>query len=303
MSEASLNSGKQRVAFVTGITGYLGSHLAEALLAGGWQVIGLKRRSSSLLRLESILHGLVLHDLEETDMSALFNQHGKIDAVIHTATCYGRNGESISQMLEANLAFPLRLMDAAVAAGVGLFINSDTVLDKFLNPYALSKGQFAEWGKYFAQQKKIQFLNLKLEHFYGPKDDLSKFTTHVINSCLNNVPELNLTLGEQQRDFMYIDDVVAAYILLLAKRESLEESFTEFEVGSGVAISIRQFVETVHRLTASTTSLNFGAIPYRTGEAMFSQAHTNELKALGWDCQHSLESGLKQVIEQQRKSL
>jgi len=288
---------------LTGVTGYLGSHLGTALLANGHEVTGLKRKSSSLLRIENISPKIMLLDIEDIDLKGLFLQYGRFDAVIHTATCYGRNGETTSEVLEANLAFPLKLLGAAVDAGVELFINSDTVLDKFLNPYALSKGQFAEWGRYFAQQKKIRFLNLKLEHFYGPRDDQSKFTTHVINSCLANVPELKLTLGEQQRDFIYIDDVLAAYMLMLEKRASFDDGFVEFEVGSGAAISIRQFVETVHLLTASITHLNFGALPYRVGEAMYSQANTDKLKALGWQCRHSLETGLKQVIEQQRKSL
>lgn len=287
---------------LTGVTGYLGSHLAKALLANGCEVVALKRTSSSLRRIEHLLPKLELHDVEEVEMSALFTQHGKIDVVIHTATCYGRNGESASQIADANLAFPLKLLDAAVASGVGLFMNTGTVLDKFLNPYALSKGQFAEWGRYFAQQKKLRFLNLKLEHFYGPGDDKTKFTTHIIKGCLSNVPELKLTLGGQQRDFIYIDDVVAAYLLLLDKRGFFNEEFMEFEVGSGAAITIRQLVETVHRLTASTTLLNFGALPYRAGEVMFSQADTSALQALGWGCRYSIETGIKQVINQERKA-
>lgn len=287
---------------LSGVTGYLGSHLAEALLANGCEVVALKRQSSSLWRIEHLLPKLALHDVEEVQMSALFTQHGNIDAVIHTATCYGRNGESASQIAEANLAFPLKLLDAAVASGVGLFMNTDTVLDKMLNPYALSKGQFAEWGRYFSQQKKIRFINLKLEHFYGPVDDKSKFTTHVIHSCLSNVPELKLTLGEQLRDFVHIDDVVSAYLLLLGARTTFVDEFMEFEVGSGAATTIKKFVETVHRLTASTTHLNFGAQPYRTGEAMFSQADTETLRALGWHCRYNIETGLKQVIDLERKA-
>lgn len=286
---------------LTGVTGYLGSHLAASLLANGCEIVGLKRKSSSLGRIESLLPKLALYDVEEADMSAIFTQHGKIDAVIHTATCYGRNGESASQVLEANLVYPLKLLDMAVASGVALFMNTDTVLDKLLNPYALSKGQFAEWGRYFSRQKKIRFLNLKLEHFYGPGDDKSKFTTHIVNSCLANVPELKLTQGEQQRDFIYIDDVVVAYLLLLYKQESFDDEFIEFEVGSGAAVTIRELVETVHRLTASTTRLDFGALPYREGEAMFSQADTQALQTLGWHCRYSIETGLKQAIDQERK--
>jgi len=286
---------------LTGITGYLGSHLATTLLAKDCEIVGLKRKSSSLRRIESILPKLTLHDVDEANVSKLFTQHGKIDAVIHTAACYGRNGESISQVLEANLVFPLKLIDAATASDVGLFMNTDTVLDKYLNPYALSKGQFAEWGRYFSGQKKIRFLNLRLEHFYGPGDEQTKFTAHVINSCISNVPELKLTLGEQQRDFIYIDDVVAAYLLLLDKRESFDEGFMEFNVGSGVATSVKKFVEMIHRLTASTTRLNFGALPYRAGEVMFSQADTSALEALGWSCPCDIETGLKQAIDQERK--
>lgn len=282
---------------LTGATGYLGSQLAKALLDANHSVVALKRKTSSLRRLESILPKITLLDVDEPDMRALFSEHGKIDAVVHTATCYGRNGESDSQMVESNLNFPLRLLDAAAEAKVPAFLNTDTVLDKRLNAYALSKAQFAEWGSRFAGQKKIRFFNLKLEHFFGPEDDDMKFTTHVINSCLNNVPELKLTAGEQKRDFIYINDVVAAYLLLLEKQESLIDWFVELGVGSGEAPTIRQFVELVHRLTASNTKLNFGAYPYREGEVMFSRADVEPLKKLGWCCEHTLEQGLKLVIE------
>ncbi len=288
---------------LTGITGYLGSHLAHALLNNGNEIIGLKRTSSSLQRIDSILPKLALHDVEAEDLTVWFRQLGKVDAVIHTATSYGRKGESTNEIQQANLVFPLELLNAAIEAGVDLFINTDTVLDKFLNPYALSKGQFAEWGKYFAQQQKIHFINIKLEHFYGPNDDPTKFTAHVINSCLNNVPELNLTLGEQQRDFIYIDDVVSAYLVLLKKHTLFEEQFIELDLGSGIAITIKQFVETVHTNTQSTTRLNFGALSYRAGEAMYSKATTDQLESLGWQCQHDLNAGINLIIEQQRNSL
>lgn len=286
---------------LTGVTGYLGSHLAETLLANGCEVVALKRATSSLRRIEHLLSQLTLHDVNTVDMDALFTQDGKIDAVIHTATCYGRNGESASQIADANLAFPLKLLNVAVEAKVKLFINTDTVLDKFLNPYALTKAQFAEWGRYFSTRSELKFINLKLEHFYGPNDDASKFTTHVINSCLANTDELKLTLGEQKRDFVYISDVVSAYSLILDKWQTLPEQFAEFEVGSGQAITIREFVETAHRLANSSTQLLFGAIPYRKGEVMLSQAHIDALRLLGWGCEVDIETGMKHVINFQRK--
>ena len=138
-------------------------------------------------------------------------------AVVHTATCYGRNRETPLEVFEANLKFPLDLLEKAALFSTDTFFNTDTILYKYLNGYSLSKHQFVEWGKQYADEHKIKFCNIKLEHMYGPGDDDSKFTTYVINSCLNNVPEVKLTLGEQERDFIYIDDVVSAYQLLLKK--------------------------------------------------------------------------------------
>jgi CDP-paratose synthetase len=281
---------------ITGITGFLGSHLAKALLAKGYEIIALKRESSSFHRIESILSKITFYDIEDLDFSVPFKEH-KIETVIHTATCYGRNGETISEIFEANTAFPLRLLNEASLAGVSTFINTDTILDKYLNIYSLSKNQLLEWGQFFSIHNKIHFTNMRLEHLYGPDDDDSKFTTYVIKSCLENIPELRLTLGEQKRDFIFIDDVVSAYIILLEMIDNYQECFMEFDVGSGHSVTIREFVETVHQISHSSTNLLFGALPYRIGEVMFSNANIGPLNKLGWTCKTSLEQGLKFVIE------
>ena len=282
---------------ITGITGFLGSHLAKAFLADGHHVIALKRKDSSLFRIEAILANVSLHNVEELDFDKLFSDYPKIDAVIHTATCYGRNGESINQIFEANTTFPLRLLEVASEAGVGTFINTDTILDKYLNLYSLSKNQFLEWGKFFSMHNRIHFSNMRLEHFYGPGDDDSKFTSYVINNCIANTLKLELTPGEQKRDFIYIDDVVSAYLLLVEKLDQLPDRYVEFDVGSGEAVSIRDFVESVHRMTHSKTKLMYGAIPYREGEVMLSRANVEPLRKLGWMCRTNLEQGLKQMID------
>jgi nucleoside-diphosphate-sugar epimerase len=284
---------------LTGITGFLGSHLAKALLVDGYEVVALKRKLSSLRRVESIISDIDFFDIEGLDFDRLFRDCGKIDIIIHTATCYGRNNESVSEIFAANTEFPLRLLDAGNRAGVEMFLNTDTILDKYLNLYALSKNQLLQWGKFFSMHEEIRFWNIRLEHFYGPDDDPTKFSTYVINSCLQNVPELKLTKGEQKRDFIYIDDVVSAYMALL-KKNTFNSSFSEFDVGSGRSVSIREFVEIVHRLTGSKTRLVFGALPYREGEVMHSEADISGLAALGWGCSYDIETGLKQVIEQER---
>lgn len=282
---------------MTGITGYLGSQMAKALLAKGYSVIALKRKTSSLARIESILPEITLYDLEENDFSELFLAHPKIDAVIHTATCYGRNNETASQVATANTLFPLNLLEASMSAGVKNFVNTDTALDKSLSLYSLSKKQFMEWGKYYSLKNEVRFVNIRLEHFYGPGDDDSKFTTYVIKSCLNNVPKLKLTHGEQRRDFIYIDDGISAYLVLLGNMAVFPYGFKEFDVGSGEVISIKDFVRTVHRLTESQSILDFGAIPYREGEVMLSEVNVEPLAELGWACNTTLEQGLMLTLK------
>lgn len=290
---------KKRI-LLTGATGFLGSHLAKELLRAGYGVVALKRKSSLLQRVEASIPKIDLFDVEDLNFDTFFKDCGKIDAIIHTATCYGRNNESVTEIFSANTEFPLRLLDAGKRAGVAAFLNTDTSLDKYLNLYALSKNQLLQWGKFYAMHEKMRFANIRLEHFYGPDDDLTKFSAHVIDSCARNVPALSLTKGEQRRDFIYIDDVVSAYILLLEKLDSFNETFTGLDVGSGHSVSIREFVETVHRLTSSKTRLDFGALPYRKGEVMRSEADISKLVSLGWRCKYGLESGLKKVIEQER---
>ena len=118
----------KKTILLTGATGYLGSYLANALVAEGHNLIILKRKNSSLLRISSIVQMVTLYNIENLDYTIPFIAHGKIDAVIHTSTCYGRNGEMPSEVFESNTGFPLKLMNAAKIAGVNVFINSDTIL-------------------------------------------------------------------------------------------------------------------------------------------------------------------------------
>ena len=68
--------------------------------------------------------------------------------------------------------------------------------------------------------------------------------------------------------------------------------FDEYDVGSGNSVTIKEFVQTVHRLTNSKIELNFGALPYRKDEVMSSNAEVKGLLGLGWVCKYNLEEGL-----------
>lgn len=292
---------------ITGATGYLGGNLVRRLVARGNKVLVLTRPSSKLDRIADILPYLSHYVIQGTDLSAPFLDNDKIDAVVHTATCYGRGGESATEIIEANTVFPLRLLEAAAYFHTDIFINTDTFFNTdtitydYLGKYSLSKNNFLKWGMLIAAENIIRFVNVRIEQIFGPGDSTAKFTTQIVRSCLTNEPEIKLTLGEQKRDFIYVRDVLDAYEILLKKTGNCGDFFQQYDLGSGKGVSIREFVETVHRQSGSSSHLDFGGLPYRKNEIMCSVADTEKLRLLGWDCMTSLNDGIDEMIRQEKK--
>jgi len=287
---------------LTGGSGYLGSALACHLLAAGHAIALLLRPSSSLARLGDAAAAMAIsRSSGDAEISAFVAAH-QPDVVLHTACCYGRAGEAPLQLLDTNVRLGLLLLQAlqALQAGTGrrgLLVHIGSALAPDLNAYALSKVQFAAWGRAMAQAGGPRFLNLLLQHMYGPGDDAGKFSSQVLRACRSHQPTLALTAGEQRRDFIHVDDVVRACALLLQPQVQAQLSDAdELELGSGEAPTLREFVETVHTLTASRTQLQFGALPYRANEAMHCQADIRRLRALGWAPRLGLREGLQHTL-------
>jgi len=283
---------------ITGAGGFLGSALARKLGEMDHQVSLLVRKNTSLCRLEDILPFKIGRCETDAEINE-FISDVLPDMVIHTACCYGRGGESPLQIIDSNIWFGMVLLNAIKSLEKKVsFINTGTVLSRDVSLYALTKIQFEELGTYISNtsNKNIQFINIKLQHMYGPGDHASKFTSYVINACKNNVPTLPLTLGEQKRDFIYIDDVVDAYVRILQNVTTFNGQ-QQIELGSGAAPRLRDFVEIAHKLTNSKTKLLFGQIPYRENDAMSMVANIDVLKRLGWLPKFDIKSGIKKTIE------
>ena len=280
---------------LTGASGFLGSHLLEALIGYGYRVVILKRSTSDIWRIRHLLERVKSYDLDIVPVDKAFeDQH--VDVVIHTACHYGRNDDPIDKVVEANLMFGLRLLEVATLFHVSMFINSDTMLPKDLCHYTRSKKQFVEWLQ--QRKDKINIVNLKLEHMYGPNDDKTKFIPWIIDQLNQQVAEIKLTKGEQLRDFVYIDDVVSAYLIFLQKN-CQNKSFAEFDVGTGTLTSVKDLVESVKALYERkhgkcSTRLIFGALPYR-GEIMIVAVDNRALLDLGWAPKIALDNGIQKL--------
>lgn len=301
MSEAAV----RKTLVITGVTGFLGSHIAKHQVDAGNIVIGIVRKNSDLTRLESIRSRIKL--IESSSENIIRTFEAGVDAVIHTSTCYGRGNESPSDLLEANIGFPLRLLDAALASNVPAFLNTDSFfssnnpLGTYLAEYSLSKRHFTEWARLACVNRSICFFNIRLEHLYGPGDQESKFINWLVHQCLKNVKEINLTPGGQKRDFIYIDDAVAAFNCILNSMAAVGNGFHQVGLGTGKMQTMRNLIEEVHRIIGSTTTLNFGALPYRLYEQMESVADNSYLKNLGWKSKVKLDYGIRKIITDIRR--
>jgi nucleoside-diphosphate-sugar epimerase len=222
-----------------------------------------------------------------------------VDIVVHAATCYGRNGESASEMLHANVVLPLQILNCAVDHGAYMFCNTDTILRRHTNQYSLSKKQFLEWLHLITAGGTIRATNIVLDQFYGPGQACDSFIPWLVRQCLTNT-EILLTVGSQRRRFLYIDDLVNAYMMAIQAAVATKTPFQEFQIGSVQPNSVSEVVELVHSLSGSRAKLCFGAIPPRNHELNESRMDLTSIRALGWEEHVSLDAGLSAVVDFER---
>lgn len=273
-----------------GAFGFLGSRLTS-YFESRHTVIGLARKRNNEATINNIIYMTENNWIEKI-------VEFEPNIIINTIACYGRHNEPATALIESNILMPIRVLES-ISSLDAVFINCGTSLPPNTSLYAYTKQKANELAAAIIDKVCGKYIELKLEHFYGAFDGDDKFTSMVIRRCLSNQP-VKLTSGLQQRDFLYIKDLLTAFDCIINNVNNFPK-FHSIEVGSGKAISIREYVETVKNITKSNSIIEFGVVKERANELMYSCADIAELEKIGWKREFSLVDALTEIIEEEGK--
>lgn len=282
---------------ITGASGFIGQHLLHEIANKGYHSYCVTRDKSRYISNE------VQTWISWEDINTDFFKKNNIDVVVHLSTAYGRH-DRISFIEHANVYLPLRLLELCAEFSV-TFINTDSFFTKpefncgYMKPYVMTKVAFLSWAKYILSQNgNLKFVNMRLEHVYGAHDSSEKFVSFMMRELkvIGNV--IKCTNGRQKRDFVYVKDVVAAYINIIEHLSLLKMGFSEYQVGYGKSIMLRDFIETLRSLmNADSVNILYGALESRADEIMDSKADISALRDFGWVAKYSVVDGIKDMIK------
>lgn len=168
-----------------------------------------------------------------------------------------------------------------------------------ISPYAFAKQSATKLIRMLADQEGFPGVVVRLFLVYGPGQGRSRFLPQVITACLRGEP-FSCTLGEQHRDFCYVEDVVdgivRAALLPQAKGQIIN-------VASGKPVTIRRMTEIIVKLIGAGKP-EYGSRPYRPGESMMLYADISKATSLlNWAPAISLEDGLRRTIDYYKERL
>jgi len=290
-------------AFVTGATGFVGSHLVRALLEAGWEVSVVVRPSSNLDILAGVRDEITVYEYSGeiqslTDVISIC----KPDVVIHVASLFlsEHQPEQIDALIESNILFGNHLLEAMVVSNVKYFINTSTSWEHYenkdyspVNLYAATKRAFQDIMQFYIEAKGVQAITLKLFDTYGIDDPRPKLM-NLLKRIAETGEILSMSPGEQQIDLVHIDDVVQAY-LIAAQRllEGKVQGHELYGVGSGNPMTLRELVSIIEKETGRKMNIEWGGGAYREREVFVPW---NEFEMLlGWEPCIQLEEGLERM--------
>ena len=176
---------------------------------------------------------------------------------------------------------------------------ADDSLDPF-NAYSASKVAAWAFARAAYNAWRAPVVWVRPFQVYGPGQREKALIPAAIRAALNG-DDFRMTAGEQQRDFIFVEDVIEG---LMAAATAANIEGRALDVGTGQLHPIRSVVERIWDLADAQGEILAGALPYRPGEVPAIPADVALTRLLtGWEARVGLEDGLRKTIEGMRCNL
>lgn len=313
---SSSPSFKGKKVLITGASGFIGARLLQRLLEEGAQIYALLSNSGSYARLDSVLKDIRCLKGDVTDFSFLKPQMGGLQPqVIYHLAGYGNHpqhyGDPEKEILEitrGNVLGTAALLAALVPVKFECLIHTGTAAEYGPRTQAMREDQLLKPDTYYGATKAgatllcqafshllgRKVITLRPSYVYGPEEDLDRFIPTVIRSCLEN-KVLPLTSVHEKKDFVFIDDVVEAY--LCAYRSNFSGT-PVVNIGSSRETTLGEVIGMIEKQLGKKLQYVQGSYQSLQWKSSCWQADITQAKEiLNWTPAHDLEKGLKKTID------
>jgi len=308
-----------RRALVTGGAGFIGSHVADALIADGWSVTVLDNLSSGKREQVPAAATLVEADIRSPEAAACIRD-GAFDLVCHLAAQIDVR-KSVSDPaydVDVNIGGSVNLMSAVHASGrktrmifastggavYGDFVeppNLETYQKDPESPYGIAKFATELYLAYYARVHGLDYVALRFANVYGPRQDPHGEAGVVAIFCGRLLKGTPLTVfgdGGQTRDYVYVGDVARAHVLA-AKLPAIPAGKVDdraFNLGTQQETSVLELARVL--MAAAKKECPLDHAPARPGEQRRSVVSIQKATSgLGWTPQVSLAEGLRRTYD------
>lgn len=293
----------QRIALVTGATGFVGGHLARRLLREGWQVHMLSRAGSRLPDAPEFVNVINhVHDGSTMNMVTCLAQI-KPDVVFHLASLFLSQHETkdIEPLIQSNILFGSQLLEAMKVNGITSLINTGTSWQHYNNEnynpvclYAATKQAFDDILAYYTEVTSVKAVTLQLFDTYGPDDPRPKLF-HLLTKTAKSLETLAMSPGEQLIDLVYIDDVIDAFFCAINVLNTLPGGHQVYAVSSGNPLPLRELVSAYEKAVGVNLPIEWGKRAYREREVMVPWNRGRVIP--GWYPKVSLTEGIRHMVK------
>ena len=297
--------------FITGATGFVGAALARRLAALGCEIHALVRPDASKWRLAGIENRIQFYTGDLTAAERLREIVASIDpSVIYHLAVHGAypHETDADRVILTNVFGTWNLLKACADLNYKLFVNTGSSSEYGAKQFAMRETDLPEPSSYYAVAKCAQTLvcahtaraeqrpicTLRLFSAYGPYEAPTRLIPTLVTRCLRG-EELDLVTPGTARDFIYVDDVVDAY--LQVGQLNLQRGET-FNIGTGTQSTMRDVVRAVTEAAGVRVKLNWGRLPPRPWDTETWVADPSKARqSLRWHAATSLTEGIRKTVE------